>query len=61
MEIRRRVGDCSYEVELHPGEIHLIHADRLKPFVQGDSVDFFHFETGRSEEEEIGPMDWNFD
>ncbi len=31
----RRTGEASYEVELRPGTMHMVHADRLKPCVTG--------------------------
>ncbi len=44
--LRKRTGDASYEVELHPGELQAVHADRLEPCVQGEPVDLYHFEAG---------------
>jgi hypothetical protein len=48
--VQKRTGDASYEVELHPGERHAVHADRLKPCVQSEPVDLFHFEAGYAQE-----------
>ncbi len=48
---------ASYEVELHPGELHMVHADRLKPCVQGEPVDLYHFEAGYAQEG-ITPREW---
>ncbi len=61
VEVKKRVGDSSYEAELHPGElhaVHAVHADRLKPFVRGDPVELFHFEAGYAQEG-LAPQEWN--
>ena len=60
VEVKKRVGDASYEVELHPGELHAVHADRLKPFVQGEPVELFHFEAGYAQEG-VAPQEWNIE
>jgi hypothetical protein len=59
--VRRRTGESSYEVEIRAGVMHMVHTDRLKPFVTGDKVELFHFEaSGRGrEEEEALPGEWN--
>ena len=41
----RRTGEASYEVELRPGTMHMVHADRLKPSVTGERVELFQFGT----------------
>ena len=57
----RRTGEASYEVELRPGTMHMVHADRLKPSVTGERVELFQFGTtlGDIEEEEPAPGEWN--
>lgn len=56
--IQRRTGENSYEVELQPGLPHMVHADRLKPFVVVEKVELFHFQTV-GETEEATPREWN--
>ena len=46
VEVKKRVGDASYEVELHPGVLHAVHADKLKPFVCGEPVELFPLRGG---------------
>ena len=47
-------------MELKPGVAHMVHADRLKPFVTGDKVELFHFGASPGdEEEEAVPGEWN--
>ncbi len=55
--VQKHTGDASYEVELHPGELHAVHADRLKPCVQGEPVELFHFEAGYAQEG-VTPREW---
>ncbi len=43
---------------MHPGVLHAVHADRLKPFVQGEPVELFHFEAGYVQEG-VAPNEWN--
>ncbi len=31
---------------MHPGELHAVHANRLEPCVQGETVELYHFEVG---------------
>lgn len=59
--VLRRTGEASYEVEIRPGVMHMVHTDRLKPFVTGEPVELFHFgataKTGEEEETHVG--EWN--
>ncbi len=55
--VQKRTGDASYEVGLLSGELHAVHADRLKPCVQGEPVDLYHFEAGYAQEE-VTPREW---
>ncbi len=57
MMVQKRTGYASYEEELHPGELNMVHADRLKPCVQGEPVDLYHFEAGYAQEG-ITPREW---
>ncbi len=41
--VEKRTGEASYLVELNPGELHMVHADRIKPCVHGEPVNFYHF------------------
>ncbi len=41
----RRMGEASYEVELRPGTMHMVNAERLKPCVIGNRVELFQFGT----------------
>jgi hypothetical protein len=45
VEVRKRVGNASYEKELHPGVLLAVYAERLKLFVLGEPVELFHFEA----------------
>ncbi len=47
--VQKRTWDASYKIELHLGELQAVHRltlDKLKPCVQGEPVDLFHFEAG---------------
>ena len=57
-QVLRKTGKFSYEVELRPGLRHATHVDRMKPFVQGQAVDLFHFTSGEIPEE-LAPREWN--
>ena len=50
MQVVRRVGDQSYQVEIRPGVMHDVHQDQMKPFVEdrvgGPKVDLYHHVTG---------------
>ena len=57
----RRTGEASYKVELRPGTMHMVHADRLKPSVTGERVELFQLGTtpGYIEEDEPALGEWN--
>ena len=50
MQVVRRVGDQSYQVEIRPGVMHDVHQDQMKPFVEdrvgGPKVELYHHVTG---------------
>ena len=61
-EVKRRVGNLSYQVEVKPGITQDVHAEQLKPYINdvinGNALHLFHHMTGH-QETGTGPDEWN--